>query len=118
MGIIKFLFNRDKIENPAKINLKNIKKFIEGNFYKLILKIPFIKDHFVDKARVEQYTWRRKCVQEKSPLCLEKGECFCGCDTEGLILANPGCEQKGECFPPLMDTLTWKKYKIEHEIVL
>lgn len=116
MGIIKFLLHRDEIENPAKINWKNIKKFIQGNWYKLILKIPYIKDYFIDKSRVEQYTWRRKCVQEKSPECLTKGECFCGCNTEGLILANPACEQKGECFPALMNCAEWKIYKLENNI--
>lgn len=116
--MMKILFNRKNIENPAKINLKNIKKFIQGNFYKIITKFPSIKEKFLKQSRLEQYDWRRKCVQEKSPKCLSSGECFCGCNTEGLIMANPGCEQKNHCFPALMESVEWQIYKIENNIKL
>lgn len=110
------IFNRKKLENPAKINWKNIKKFFQGNFYKMIVYIPFLRDKLLKESRLEQYEWRRKCVQEKSPECLSKGECFCGCNTEGLIMADPACEQKNYCFPAMMDSVEWKIYKIENKI--
>ncbi len=116
MGIYKLLTKRKEIENPAKFTIKNIKKFLQGNYYKLLLSIPYFRKNLISESRMEQYEWRRKCVQEKSPECLSKGECFCGCDTEGLIMADPACEQKGECFPAIMDPLTWKEYKREHDI--
>ena len=109
------IFNRSKIENPAKINLKNIKKFLQGNFYLLLTKIPFLKNRLLAQSRLEQYEYRRKCVQEKSPECLITGECFCGCSTEGLIMANPACEQKNLCFPAMMETAEWQIFKMENK---
>lgn len=116
MKIIDLIFKRDKFENPAKFNLKNIKKFLQGNFIKILIKVPFLKEHLIEKSKLEQYTWRRKQVLEKSPRCLALNECYCGCDTEGLILANEGCEQKGLCFPPIMNTLEWSEFKIKNNI--
>ena len=116
MGIFKFIFNRKSIENPAKINLKNIKKFIQGTFYKTVSKIPVVKYYFVDKARTEQVLWRFEQVLIKSPECFSTGECFCGCDLEGLVYANPACEQKGHCFPEMMDVAEWELFKMENKI--
>lgn len=113
--MINLLFNRKKLENPAKINIKNIKKFLQGNFYLLINKIPFLRDKLLSISRLEQYEWRRKCVQEKSPNCLSTGECFCGCSTEGLIMADPACEQKNFCFPALMSSVEWQIFKLENK---
>lgn len=116
MSLINLIFNRKKIENPAKITLKNIRKYLQGNFYLVLLKIPFLSKRIVSNSRMEQYEWRRKCVQEKSPECLEKGECFCGCSTEGLLLADPACEQKNKCFPAIMSAAEWQRYKMKNNI--
>lgn len=115
-NIFNILFNRKAIENPAKINLKNIKKFIQGNYYKFILKFKYFRDKEENKSRLEQIQWRRSQIKILSPICIQKGECFCGCDIEGLIHANPGCNEKGKCFPEMMSAYFWNTYKIENNI--
>lgn len=105
MGIINILFRRNRFEKPAKITWENIKKFFQGNFYKLFRKVAPIVDH-----REEQYKWRLSLIQEKSPLCIEQGSCrICGCDVEGLALSDPPCE--GNCFPEIMNEVQWSQYK-------
>lgn len=105
MSIINILFRRNKYEKPAKITWKNIKKYIQGNFNKLLRKVFKIKSH-----REEQYVWRMEQIKEKSFKCFEDGVCrICGCDTEGLALSDPPCE--GNCFPEIMNEIEWKQYK-------
>lgn len=118
MGLITWVFNRNKIENPAKINIKTIKKFLQGTYYKLLLKIPLLKDKLVSRARQEQIVWRRNQVQVKSPECFKKGECFCGCDVEGLISADAACTEKNLCFPEMMNAAEWEIFKKENNIKL
>lgn len=116
MSLKNVIFNRNKIENPAEINLKNIWKFIQGTFFKLILKIPFLSKTLVKESRIEQMEWRRKLVKAKSPECFTRGECYCGCDVEGLIAADPACEQKNLCFPEMMEPAQWREFKTKNNI--
>lgn len=116
MSLIKFFLNRSKAENPAKINIKNIKKFIQGTYFKLIMKIPWIATKLVKQSKIEQIAWRRKQVELKSPECAKSNVCFCGCDVEGLISANPACEQKNYCFPEMMNTIEWNSFKTKNNI--
>lgn len=116
MGMINVLFRRSKIKNPAKITLKTVKKFIQGNYYKLLMKFPILRDRFVSQSRVEQIEWRKQMVKLKSPECYAKGECFCGCDLEGLISSDDACNEEGKCYPAIMDAITWSSYKIENNI--
>lgn len=116
MSLIDVIFNRKKLVNPAKINFKNIKKFIQGTYFKLVMKIPFLAKGLVKVSRAEQIAWRRTQVAIKSPQCFTSNECFCGCDVEGLIAANPGCEQQYHCFPEMMTTEEWREFKTKNKI--
>lgn len=84
--------------NPAKINFKNIKKFIQGWTRSIILKLS--KNKFINKFvedlkllpsyKVEQYEWRLKVM---NPECLNSGKCIiCGCETPYLQMSDEKCE--------------------------
>ncbi len=110
MSLYNVIFKRKTIENPAKINLKNIWKFLQGTFFRIV-------NAFRDSGyRKEQMDWRRKLVEQKSPECFNTKVCYCGCDLEGLIAANPECEQKNHCFPEMMSKKEWKTFKLKNNI--
>ena len=112
MSLFNILFNRNKFEKPAKITLKNIGRYLQGNIRLLKLKLGLYPK---DYHRREQWNWRIKQVRLQSPICLEQGSCrVCGCDTEGLILSDPPCE--GNCFPKMMTARDWENFKLENNI--
>ena len=95
----------------AKINLHNIKSYIQGNWRAALLE--YYPDGLSPHIE-EQYYWRIKQVQEKSPECLEKGKCkICSCDTPELFMADKACE--GNCYPEMMDECEWEKFKEESD---
>jgi len=109
--------------NPAKINLKNIWKFITGWIRYILYKATtskYLKKigadiHLLPEHQIEQFKWRIQQVTQKSPKCLEDGKCvICGCETPQLQMASPKCE--GNCYPDMMDADAWKKYKSENQI--
>ena len=104
MGIWNILFRRKKFERPAKITLTNIKKYMQGNYRRILIKFGLLESDYIK----EQIEWRRKQVLKKSPNCIKTGECICGCDTEGLLMSDPPCE--GECFPKMMSEKEWKNF--------
>lgn len=105
MGLINIIFRRNKFEKPAKITWENIKKFFQGNYFKVKRSISTIED-----VREEQYKWRLSLIQKTSPLCIEQGNCrICGCNVDGLALSDPPCE--GNCFPEIMNATQWHQYK-------
>ncbi len=118
MGMINWLFNRKNIKNPAKLSWRNIKKFLQGNFYVIAYKIPFLRSRFIDESREEQYQWRYQQVAENSFDCILKGECYCGCDLEGLIMSDAPCQEEPACYPAMMKKAEWEKYKKDNKIIL
>jgi hypothetical protein len=116
MSLIQYFKTRKTLDNPAKINIHNIKKFIQGTYYNILLNIPFLACIAVSKSRKEQIAWRLKQVEIKSPDCYKHKMCYCGCDVNGLVAANPECEQKNHCFPAMMDAKTWNTYKTKNNI--
>ncbi len=95
----------------AKINLHNIKSYIQGNWRAALLE--YYPDGLSPHIE-EQYYWRIKQVQEKSPECLEKGKCkICSCDTPELFMADKACE--GNRYPEMMDEYEWEKFKEESD---
>ena len=98
----------------AKITIKNVKGFLQGNLRKLkekILKLP------LDDYIKEQIEWRAEQVAIKSPECLEKGECYCGCTMPNKMYEDRGCEgwevgnKSGPCYPDMMNKEDWEKFK-------
>ncbi len=71
----------------------------------------------------EQFIRRIFLVNIKSPKCLN-GQCFCGCDTPSLFLANKGCEGylqsneeiKEPCYEPMMNKEDWRLFKEQNQI--
>ena len=93
----------------AKINLPNIKSYIQGNWRAALLEYY---PEGLSKHLEEQYYWRIQQVQEKSPECLEKGKCkICSCDTPELFMADKACENNPPCYPEMMSELEWNNYK-------
>lgn len=111
-----------KPTNPAKITLRNIKKFIVGwtryIFYK-IAHADFMKKvsedlKFLPKEKEEQFKWRLTIMDEE---CLKNGACkVCGCKTPQLQMADEGCE--GGCYPDMMDKKSWNEFKSKHGIIV
>ena len=90
----------------AKINLPNIKSYLQGNWRSVLLE--YYPDG-LPKHLEEQYYWRIQQVQEKSPECL-KGKCkICSCDTPELFMSDKACE--GECYPEMKSKEDWNKWK-------
>jgi hypothetical protein len=89
----------------AKINLKNIKAYLQGNTRSLLRSVfpDALPDHIE-----EQFAWRCEMAKE----CLKAGKCkVCGCSTPELFLASKACENNPPCYPEMMDKETWDKFE-------
>ena len=112
-----------KPTQPAKINLHNIGRFIQGWWrfivYKLTKRSKLLAKvaddlHFLDQNQREQFEWRLTVM---NPKCRENGACIvCGCETPQLQMAGEACE--GKCYPDMMDKKSWEEYKKENQIVI
>lgn len=90
-----------------KINLNNIKQFIEGN-------LNMLEDELLGKPNYykEQILYRIS----KCPDCNRLGKCIvCGCDVPGKHYVATSCNS-GDRFPDLMNEEDWKLYKVEKGI--
>lgn len=93
----------------AKINLKNIKSYIQGNWRAALLE--YYPDG-LDKHIEEQYYWRIQQVTEKSPECIENKKCkICSCEIPELFMADKACENNPSCYPEMMNEPLWEMYK-------
>lgn len=112
LHVLKLLFQRDKFQEPAKISRENIKGFLQGNLRAIGSKISFLKPapHIEEQA-----WWRLQQIKEKSPECLNQGQCkVCGCSTDEIVFEDRPC--KGDCYPAMMGDLDWAKYKFKNKI--
>ena len=91
-----------------KINLNNIKQYLEGNTEMLKDKLGLQPDYYK-----EQIAYRMlQCKDD----CVPKGEClYCGCSLPGKMYVTQSCNY-GSRFPDLMNEDNWNKYKKENEI--
>lgn len=82
----------------AKINLKNIFAYIQGNIrYKIYYKYKFLK-FLVPKYIWEQIEIRINSMDKE---CYNNGACkICGCSTTALQFANKSCDKP--CYPNMM----------------
>lgn len=85
-----------------KINIKNIKNFIEGKTNQVLSSMDLKPESFL-----EQVNYRKSlCVE-----CLSAGKCkYCGCAVPGRFYTNESCN-KGEIFPDIMSDEEWFKFK-------
>src|SRR6478609_10766631 len=104
-----------KPSKPAKINLTNIRKFIQGWYRFIVYKLSEKKYlskvseelPFIANDKVEQFKYRLTVMNKE---CLKSGSCIiCGCYTPQLQMTDASCE--GNCYPPMMNKQEWEKYK-------
>lgn len=101
--------SKRKPSNKAKINLKNIGRFIQGytrNFSESL--------GLLDKHKQEQVIWRAEQAKE----CTANGSCvYCGCTTPAKYYSDEGCEDPvKKCYPDMMSKEDWDKYKVTSSI--
>ena len=95
----------------AKINIKNILYYLQGNFrYKLFYsKFNF----FIRKHIKEQIDVRIKSMRDT---CYNNGVCdMCGCQTTALQMCDKACE--GFCYPKMLSKRQWNLLKNNKVIV-
>lgn len=95
----------------AKINLKNIRAYIQGHVRE---KLFYSKrwNKLLSLHIFEQINYRLFVMKKE---CFSNGECTeCGCDTPALQMADKPCE--GKCYPAMLNETDWFIYKREYNI--
>ena len=89
----------------SKINLKNIKAYLQGNTRHLLRRVfPEALPDYIE----EQFAYRCEVAKE----CLDLGKCkVCQCSTPELFLANKACDNIPPCYPPFMEEDVWEEFK-------
>ena len=112
MGIWNLIFNRKKFKKPAKINIKNIKGYLQGNLRYFMDFTGIIKP---EEHILEQVKWRLHKIKENSPLCLEYKSCInCGCSVIEKVYEDRACE--GDCYPIMKNKEDWEDFKLKNNI--
>lgn len=88
----------------AKINLKNIKGYLQAHFRQALDDMDFLPQHIKEQAE-----WRIKQVASNSPECLKSDSCVhCGCQVSSKVFEDRKCE--GNCYPAMMSEEQWEDY--------
>ena len=100
-----------KPEKKAKVNLTNIRRFIQGYARKFSETFGLL-----EKYKQEQVIWRGMEAIE----CANNGSCvYCGCDTPAKFYSDEACEDPvRKCYPTMMPEEVWDKYKIDNNITI
>lgn len=95
---------KKKVENKAKVSLKNIGRFIQGYTRKFSDTFGLLEDY-----KKEQVIWRSEQAKE----CTLNGSCvYCGCDTPAKYYGDEECEDPiRKCYPAMMEEAGWEEYK-------
>lgn len=97
---------RKRPENPAKMSLRNIGRFLKGYLSYFSESFGLLPD-FKQEQVIYRMDMAKECVDNKS--CL-----YCGCDTPAKFYSDEGCEDPvRKCYPDMMDKTTWTKFKEE-----
>lgn len=119
MNLSKFLKIRKIVENPAKINLRNILAVIQSYFRKWQTKPKTFLTSGISlpQDKWEQIIYRKHTlIVTKSP-CWEAGYCLqCGCEFPDKLFEDRSCEKN--CYPEMKTPEDWEKYKQEQQIKL
>lgn len=90
----------------AKVTLKNMFAFIEGN-----LKMTWDRMIGLPEHEKEQIAFRARVCED----CVALGECkACGCPTPDKFFSTEPCD--GNTYPRMMNKEDWEKYKKENFI--
>jgi hypothetical protein len=94
-------------KNKSKINLKNIKSFLEGNLQLGLEELGLQPLHIQ-----EQIAYRRLICKDD---CAVNNACIkCGCDFKGKTSVKESCNQ--DRFPDLMSKVEWEQFKQQNDI--
>lgn len=89
----------------AKINLPNIKGYLQAHYREILKEFDFLPKHIQEQAE-----WRLKQVAENSSECLEKDSCIhCGCQVSSKVFEDRACERN--CYPKMMSEEIWNIHK-------
>jgi hypothetical protein len=92
----------------AKITLKNIFSFFEGN-----LKLYLDQWDALPEHEKEQVAYRLEICKDD---CVKQGKCvYCGCKVPGKLYSRWSCNNN-ERFPGIMTPQKWEEYKKENNI--
>lgn len=90
----------------AKLNLKNIKGYLQAHYRQVLDDMGFLDKHIYEQAE-----WRLSRVKEKSPNCYNSDKCVhCGCQVSSKVFEDRACE--GGCYPEMMSESEWKWFDI------
>lgn len=91
----------------AKINVPNIKGYLQAHYRKAIDELGFLNKHIVDQA-----AWRLDQVITTSPECYSEDKCVhCGCEVSSKVFEDRACE--GGCYPEMMNEEEWNKFNTD-----
>lgn len=95
--------------NKAKINLKNIGRFLQGYSRKFSESFGLLEIH-----KREQVIWR----EAQASVCTANGSCtYCGCTTPAKYYSDEGCEDPvKKCYPDMMSETEWIAFKSSKDI--
>jgi len=90
----------------AKINLKNVLAYIQGNVRYWIYYSKYFK-WLMRRFIREQISARIESMERE---CYDNGICkLCGCSTTALQMSNKPCDKP--CYPKMMSRNLWKAFK-------
>lgn len=93
----------------AKINLKNIKGFLQAHYRQVLDEFDYLEPHIKEQA--EFRLWR---VKEKSPECYENNICtHCECEVSSKVFEDRACSANW-CYPELLSKEKWEEFKRVH----
>lgn len=90
----------------AKINLSNIKGFLQAHYRQILDEMGFL-----DKHIYEQWIYRIGIMNEE---CLINGMCPCECEVPAKQLEDRSCDN--HCYRDMLSKEEWEEYKNEVEI--
>jgi len=89
----------------AKINLKNIKAYLQG---KIRYKLYYSRFKFLISKHIREQIDAR--INSMDPQCYNQGQCkLCGCQTTALQMANKACDKP--CYPRMINRFRWRKMR-------
>lgn len=103
---------KQKPEKKAKVNLKNIGRFLQGYARKFSDTFGLLEQH-----KKEQVVWRAEVMAID---CTTNGSClFCGCDTPAKYYSDEACEDPvRKCYPDMMNKEDWEAWKTKYNVTI
>lgn len=90
----------------AKINLKNIKGYLQAHYRQVLDEFDYLPSHIKEQA--EFRLWR---VKEKSPECYKNNICtHCGCTVDSKIYEDRACSANW-CYGQMLSKEDWEFFK-------